>query len=287
MSRILVTGASGFIGKALVARFENKSLDVISMNSINGDIADSKTLMKYSDVDIGRVFHLAAKTFVPDSWDDPQGFYRTNVFGTANVLEFCKVRNIPLTFVSAYIYGQPDTLPITEDSSIRPNNPYALSKCLAEEICKFYGDVYRLPVVVIRPFNIYGIGQNEKFLIPSIIKQALSSQTIVVRDLEPKRDFIYVDDVIDALMITLNWIQGYHVYNVGSGHSLSVKEVIDVIQKTVGTRKEIVCHSVARSNEIHDVTADISKAERELRWRPRFSFEEGIKRVVLSQGGLP
>src|SRR5258706_109713 len=116
----------------------DESVDVISLSSDDGDIADAATLARYHEHEFGRVFHLAGTTYVPQSWEHPLLFYRTNVLGTANVAEFCRRKRIPLTFVSAYIYGNPGSLPITEQCSAVPNNPYALSKFLAEEICEFY-----------------------------------------------------------------------------------------------------------------------------------------------------
>lgn len=285
MSKILVTGANGFIGKALFARLQKQGLDVVAMSSIGGDIADPDTLKKFTDVDVSHVFHLAAKTYVPDSWNNPESFYRTNVLGTVNILEFCKAHGISMTFVSAYVYGHPETLPIKETSSVRPSNPYAMSKRLAEELCEFYANIYDLPVTTLRPFNVYGVGQNEKFLIPSIIRQVLDTQNIAVKDLAPKRDYVYLEDLLTALLATLGRSKGYHVYNIGSGTSLSVKEVIDIIQEAARTHKEIVCDNEVRSNELLDVVADISKVGNELGWHPQYSFREGIENMIRSELG--
>lgn len=284
MSKILITGASGFIGRALTARLKTLGRDVAPVDSADGDIASRETLAKFAKQDIAHVFHLAGKTFVPDSWDDPHAFCQTNVLGTVNVLEFCRKNLIPMTYVSAYVYGQPDNLPIGEDSVIRPSNPYALTKWLAEEACEFYASAYELPVTTIRPFNVYGIGQAEDFLIPAIINQSLDAGTrIVVKDLAPKRDYVYLEDLVTALLATLNKPRGYRVYNIGSGVSLSVQEVIDVIQDVTNTQKEIVCDNVTRTNELMDVVADISKAGSELRWHPEYSFRAGIEYIIHSE----
>lgn len=283
MNKILVTGASGFIGRALVARLKSQSFDVVAICSADGDIANPKTLERLIQGDISHVFHLAGKTYVPDSWNNPAEFYQTNLLGTSNVLEFCKKRSIPITYVSAYVYGHPETLPIKESSPIRPSNPYALSKRLAEEACEFYYAVHNLPITVIRPFNVYGIGQGDNFLLPTIISQALASEVILVKDLLPKRDYVYLQDLLTALLATLKKKQGYHVYNVGSGYSLSVKEVIDIIQEVAGTRKEIICDKVARANELMDVVADISKAANELGWQPEYSFRAGIEEIIYAE----
>lgn len=283
MNKVLVTGASGFIGRALVARLKSQPFDVVAIGSADGDIANPKTLERLIQGDISHVFHLAGKTYVPDSWNNPVEFYQTNLLGTTNVLEFCKKRCIPITYISAYVYGHPETLPIKESSPIRPSNPYALSKRLAEEACEFYAAVHNLPITTIRPFNVYGIGQGENFLIPAIIRQTLDAEAIVVKDLQPKRDYVYLEDLLTALLATLTAPQGYNVYNVGSGYSLSVKEVIGIIQEVAGTCKEIICDKVARANELMDVVADISKAANELGWQPEYSFRAGIEDIIHAE----
>lgn len=281
MNKILVTGASGFIGMALTERLKALGHDVKTLYSRNGDIADRNTFEKFERGSVEHVFHLAGKTFVPDSWENPQLFCHTNVLGTVNVMEFCRKHQIPITFVSAYVYGHPDSLPISENNAICPSNPYALSKRLAEEVCEFYARAYNLPVTVIRPFNVYGIGQSESFLIPVIVSQALDKgEEIIVKDLAPKRDYIYLEDLVMALLATLKEPNGYRVYNIGSGASLSVQEVINVVQDVLGTNKKVVCANLARSNELMDVVADISKAENELGWHPYFSFHEGIENLI-------
>lgn len=283
MSKIIVTGASGFIGRALVLKLNSHGWDVIPVTSSDGDIADRTTLEKFLRQDIVHVFHLAGKTFVPDSWANPQVFYQTNVLGTVSALEFCRVNCTPLTYVSAYVYGHPNTLPICEDSAVKPNNPYAMSKWLAEQTCEFYSNAYCLPVTTIRPFNAYGIGQAENFLIASLISQALDGgESIVVNDLTPKRDYVYLEDLLTALMATLKTENRYRVYNIGSGESLSVKNVIDVIQDVVGIQKNIVSDEVVRRNELMDVVADISMARKELGWHPEYSFQAGIEHMIKS-----
>ena len=260
MSKILITGATGFIGRALFAKLKVQGYETILIGSADGDIASKDTLNKVANSDISHVFHLAGKTYVPDSWAHPEEFFRTNVLGTTNILEFCNSRSISITFVSAYIYGHPEILPIKENSIIRPSNPYALSKRLAEEVCEFYAEVHGLAITAIRPFNVYGVGQDEKFLIPSIIRQALYEEKIIVQDLVPKRDYVFLEDLLVGLLATLQCNKGYRVYNVGSGYSLSVREVIDIIQDVAKTQKEIVSEKKVRSNELMDVVADVSKA---------------------------
>ena len=257
---------------------------VVAVASADGDISDKETLVAFEQLDVAHIFHLAGKTFVPDSWDNPYAFFQTNVLGTVNVLEFCRRTLTPLTYVSAYVYGHPDTLPIREDSVARPNNPYAMTKRLAEEACEFYASTYGITVTTIRPFNVYGIGQAEAFLIPSIIRQALSNlNRIILKDLAPKRDYVYLDDLLRAIIATVAKSDGYRIYNIGSGVSLSVQDVVDAVQKIIGSNKDIICDNVIRPNELLNVVADISKAKEELGWYPEYSFEKGIEKIIDSK----
>lgn len=281
MSKILVSGASGFVGRALVSRLQSQGWEVIPIDSSVGDIADENTLEVVKQQGIGHVFHLAARTFVPNSWQDPREFLKTNVQGTANVLEFCRKRKIPMTYVSAYVYGQPDSLPIAEDSPVRPNNPYALSKRIGEQLCEFYSESYGLSVTTVRPFNVFGPGQADHFLIPTIIGQVLDlGPAILVKDLLPRRDYVYLEDVVTALLATLELSGGYRVFNVGSGVSLSVRQVIDVIQEVARTNKRIVSDQDIRNHELTDVVADISSAKAALGWVPVYSFRDGIESII-------
>lgn len=280
MKTILVTGASGFIGSALVNQLKSIGFNVLEFSCSMGNISKYDFLKAYKNKDIKHIFHLAAKTFIPDSWENPIDFYKTSVIGTGNVLELCRDENIALTFISAYLYGLPEKLPISEDDKVKSNNPYAHSKYLAEELCKFYSEYYGVRVTIVRPFNIYGKKQKDLFLIPHIIKQVLNDDTIKVKDLNPKRDYIYLEDLIDGLVKTLYCNKQFSIYNFGSGTELSVNEIIKIVQEVASTNKEIISQNHERRNEIMNVVADISKAKNDLNWTPKYSFEDGIREIL-------
>lgn len=282
MKNILVTGSSGFIGRQLTVALRDSGCSVLELGRDTGDIADTSTLERFYDVPVDFVFHLAGRTYVPDAWREPAEFQRVNVNGAVNVLELCRERKIPLTYISAYLYGIPASLPIKESDRIEPNNPYALSKHLAESLCNFYADYYDVPITIIRPFNIYGKGQKPNFLIPEIIAQVKAGKPIHVMDLMPRRDYLYLDDLIAGLLCTLSAQPGCRTYNLGYGSSMSVREIIDIIQSAAGTALEVVCENRTRINEIPDVYADISKAAREMAWRPRVSFLEGVRKLLVN-----
>jgi nucleoside-diphosphate-sugar epimerase len=280
MSKILVTGSNGFIGKSLVQKLKQLDHSVIEFS---GDILEDESYRKLHKEDITHCFHLAARSFVPNSWKSPADFMEVNVLGTAKVLEFCKTKNISMTFASSYLYGAPNYLPIDEKHPVQTPNPYALSKHLAEELCKFYSEHFKLKVTVIRPFNIYGPGQDERFLIPELISKFNGKEMEVeVKDLTPKRDYVYISDVIEAMVNTLNIQEKYCVLNIGGGHSLSVQEIVDTIKVISKSDKGVKSSNETRVNEIPDTVANISLAFEKMGWKPKVSFEEGIKAILKS-----
>jgi len=287
MKTVLVTGAEGFIGRRLVQALKQVGHETLELTKADGDIADPATLRCFDGVGIDFIFHLAGRTFVPDAWRDPADFQRVNVSGTVNVLELCRARKLPLTYVSAYLYGIPESLPVRESDKIEPNNPYALSKFLAEAECRFYAEYLNLSVTIIRPFNIYGPGQKGHFLIPEIISQVKAGKSIHLKDLTPRRDYLYLDDLVDALIRTLEPDPGCKMYNIGCGSSLSVAEIVGVIQSVAGTTLPVTSENAQRNNEIPDVYADISKAAKALNWRPKYSFTQGIKDMFLNPKNQP
>lgn len=280
MLKVLVTGATGFIGKLLVDELQASTFEVFPVGSRNGDIATPATWNSFPPADL--VIHLAARTFVPDSWITPTDFLKTNCFGTVCALDYCRKHKSKLIFISSYLYGNPESLPISEDAKIFANNPYTFSKIMAEEACRFYADSYGIKVVILRPFNVYGPGQNDDFLIPLIIRQILDRTPVYIKDLYPKRDYVYVQDIIDAIIKSINLDENFNIINIGTGRSYSVKDVIDIIQSALETSSEILSSDERRPGEVMDTQADISKAKKILDWSPAWTLEQGILKMVAA-----
>jgi len=280
MKTILITGSSGFIGSALVNKLENSGNKIIEHNEFISDISNSNCFNYISKEKIDHIFHLAGKTYIPLSWECPHDFYKVNVLGTENVLDLCFRKKATLTYVSAYLYGNPSELPISETCPLSPNNPYAHSKFIAEQLCKFYYDYYNVSVNIIRPFNVYGPNQNKQFLIPVLIDQAINNNIIRVKDLAPKRDYVYIDDLVNALIACMNVNPCFSIFNIGSGISYSVSQIIDFIQNILSISKSIESENIIRNNEIFDTVADISNAKRILFWKPEVTIIEGLKIII-------
>lgn len=276
--RALVTGSGGFLGRKLVARLRANGWEVIELGRANGfDLLNDALPARAGDL----VFHLAAETGVPDSWEDPARFHLVNTHGTVRVLDACRRAGADLVFVGAYIYGVPVQLPIAESHPLDPNNPYAFSKWMAEQACEWFARQYSMNVAAVRLFNVYGAGQSDRFIVPRILSQALDASAPDIRllDLEPRRDYLYVDDAVDALLASAS-SGGFRLYNVGSGSSHSVQDVVDAVFAAVGASKPVVATGEKRRNEIPDVRADCSRLHADSGWSPRFSLLEGIRAMV-------
>lgn len=278
MTDVIVTGGTGFIGRHLLPRLRMEGHRVYPVGSESGDIAESATWMGLPGADV--VVHLAARSFVPDSWIQPVEYIRVNLLGTVKALEFCKLHSAQFVFVSSYMYGEPALLPVPETAALSARNPYALSKKLAEEACNFYSDHLGVKITILRPFNVYGAGQHPSFLVPKIIAQVNAGETIRVMDLAPKRDYVYVKDLVEAINAVISSNSSGGIFNIGSGTSHSVDELILTIQGVLGTKLPIESKNERRLGEIMNTVADISTARHCLGWIPRFSLQEGLSDML-------
>ena len=278
---VVVTGSSGFIGQHLIRRLKNSGVNVIALNRTNGDIAQKKTWDNLPTVQ--SVIHLAGRSYVPDSWTNSGDFVETNVVGTQRALDYCNQSGATMVYANAYPYGIPDKLPINENTPIKPNNPYSLSKYMGEQLCEFASNYNDVTTTVLRLFNVYGANQRQDFLIPSIIDQVLNKKKIIVMDLNPRRDYIYIDDVVTALIKSMYLTEGFNSINIGSGVSYSVNEIIETIQLAANTDLDVVSNKSERINEIPNVVADISRAKEVLDWTPVYSLKKGIELTLKDE----
>ena len=278
--RVGITGANGFIGSFLVNYLAEKGIDVTPITRNQGyDILDFESLQKLPKLDA--IVHLAAKSYVPDSYKDPRSFFETNVQGTTNMLEIARLQGARFVFMSSYVYGNPTQLPTPESHPLVAPNPYAASKIAAEQQCNYYSNFFGVPTFVLRLFNLYGLGQNAVFLIPKIIQHALAGH-IKLFDASPRRDYVHVLDVVDAIYKCLiaHITESYNVYNVGSGVNHSVAEIVDIVKQHISSELKVTYLGSDRPNEIMETLADISLIKSALQWEPRKNLKAEI-RVML------
>jgi UDP-glucose 4-epimerase len=284
--RVIVTGAKGFVGSHLCAELLRQGAEVVPLDVKAGDAIDIREWPQVRDLgtrlgNVDLVFHLAALMFVPYSFESPRETYEVNILGTLNILELCRLANIDkLVFASSYVYGNAQYLPIDEEHPLRPTNPYAKSKVMGENLCKAYHDDYGLKCIILRPFNIYGEGQSESFLIPSVLRQILSGR-IELMDPKPRRDFLYISDAIEAYVKAGQYDgSDFDIFNIGSGKSHSVEWVVTRIVQAWGQPLEVDYKNRTRKTEIMNTVANIEKAKNRLGWEPKVSIQDGIKRCV-------
>ena len=296
--RVLITGFSGFIGSHLTDRLLNEGHEVIGIDrSIKwGNLIDPKNprLEIYHEniegnighlfegIDI--VFHLAALTRPQWSIQHVLETDEVNVHGTVKVLNHCKDSKVKrIVFMSSSnLYGEA-VYPTPETAKPSPMNAYALSKLIGEQYCKLFQQLYGLEWNAIRPFNVYGT----RMPFTGIYTSAVATFIDVLKNDKPlqmighgnqKRDFIYIDDVIDQMILMANSEAYGEAFNCGSGTNTSINELLAMISKIVG-KKATPTRLPAQFEPSHTL-ADISKAEYLLKWKPKVGLEEGLRRTI-------
>ena len=254
----------------------------IGVSRNNGyDLEDPRSLDELQPA--SWIVHLAGRVGVPESWNDPAGFYRTNISTTLTVAEYARRTGARVLLLSSYLYGKPKYLPVDETHPLQPSSPYARSKAASEEVLKGFAADYSIPAVILRLFNVYGPGQPETQVIPHIVSQAVRDTSISVRDLTPKRDYVWIGDLIDAIEGVMRaGVEGCETYNVGSGVSHSVQDIIDRVTDIVGAR-EISSADKERRNEIPDCYADSRKLNALTGWAATTDIGRGLAALLENQ----
>ena len=294
MQTILVTGHTGFIGSNLVSYLKSKGYNVMGISNSSKksqlkQIRKDVTKVSASDIkgSISCIIHLAALTDVDYCQKNPQKCFEVNVMGTQKILEIAKKKKTKLIFLSSsHVFGKPSRIPIHEDDPKKPLSLYGGSKLSGEILCELYSRNFGLDVSVVRLFSVFGVKHKGNDVISKIIFQLKHGDTIKLGNMFPRRDFVYVDDVIAALSTIIKKTNGFHVYNVGTGKSHSILEVCNLSAKLCG--KKITIKSTkksSRKNDIETVVADLSKIQR-LGWKPKTSLSEGLTNLLQKEGML-
>lgn len=280
--RFVVSGSEGFVGRNVCSQLKAAGHEITPIDVSNGiDLCDAAVVNQIPQIDC--FIHLANLVFVPASYADPAKFYRVNYLTTLNALEVCRKWNARLVYISSYVYGPPQYLPVDENHPICPFNPYAQTKVVCEKMCEGYHRDFGVPVSIVRPFNIYGVGQQGKLLIPEIIGQLKEGNTVIqLKASSPRRDYINVVDVARAILTCAMSNEPFGAYNACSGESVSVKEITEIINRNL--RHKVVFRFAAsdRPNEVDESRGSCEKLK-SLGWNPSIGFEEGIKEILKSE----
>jgi UDP-glucose 4-epimerase len=293
--KAIVTGGAGFIGSHMAELLLDKGFEVAIIDDFsngqkdNVDIFKKNPKYKFYEIDISKefddsifknadyVFHMAALADIVPSIEEPVKYHDANVTGTIRILEASRKHNIKkLVFsASSSCYGIPDKYPTSETAEARPQYPYAFTKYISEQYALFWSRLYKLPVVSLRYFNVYGTRARTNNTYGAVfkvfLKQKLENKPLtIVGDGSQTRDFVYVTDVAKANLIAAESDINQEVINIGTENPQSVNYLVELIGGPTVTIPK-------RPGEPDSTHADITKARKLLKWKPEISFEQGVK----------
>ncbi len=305
MNKVVVTGGAGFIGSHLTEELAKRGYYVIILDDLStGKIKNIEPLLKNENIkfiqgsvtdlpvlqklfkDVHYVFHLAAIPSVPRSIENPLASHEVNITGTLKVLLTAKDNGIKKVIYasSSSVYGDTPTLPKREDMLPNPASPYAITKLTGEYYCRVFKEVYGLPTVCLRYFNVYGPKQdpNSQYsaVIPRFIKSVSEDKPpIIFGDGKQTRDFTFIKDAIEANILAAE-SDATGILNIGRGESTSINRLAELI---IGFTKNTVkpIHDEPRTGDIRHSLADISRA-RAFGYEPKFSLEQGLRATTRS-----
>lgn len=301
---VLVTGGAGFIGShltdALAPDHDVTVLDDFSSGSrenvhpsatvVEGDIRDRRRLNRAArDVDV--IFHEAASVSVDRSVENPELSHEINVDATLSTLEAARREDARCVLASsAAIYGQPERIPIDESEPTTPASPYGIEKLSVDHYARVYDDIYDLPTVALRYFNVYGPRQTASDysgVISVFLEQAREGRPITVHgDGSQTRDFVHVEDVVQANLLAMETDHVGEAYNVGTGRAISIDDLATAVRDVTGSDSEIV-YTEARSADIERSRADVGKARSMLGYEPMTALKDGLETLVEGSSMAP
>jgi len=286
INKVFVTGSAGFVGNHLCRQLLELGINMAGSSSTKNknklDVTDINQLHSIDSSGVEVVVHLAAKTSVDSASKDPYQAYYTNIVGTLNLLEFCRLRNIKkFIFMSSYVYGQPEYLPIDEKHPVNPHSSYHKSKLIAEQLCKNYSHDCGVDIVILRPFLLYGPDTKPYMFISTVIQQIKNNGNVFLSGKYTSRDFLFIADFLDLVTIILNeFPRGYNLYNVGYGESHHLEEVTQILAELLNKKITINYNNQIRPGDVTKMIANISKVSNAFHWKPKIGIHEGLEKTL-------
>lgn len=304
MSKVLVTGADGFIGSHLVDYLVRKGYSVrafcyynsfshcgwlsdldeqvqSNIDIVYGDIRDGEIVEKYT-IDCSCVMHLASLITIPYSYHAPRSYVDTNISGTLNVLNAAKKSNAHVIHTStSEVYGTAQYVPIDEKHPLNAQSPYAATKIAADQIALSFYRSFDSPVSVVRPFNTFGPRQSARAIIPAIITQLLNGKNLRLGETDSTRDFTYVEDTVKGIEAFINNEEAIgKTINLGTGFEISIKNLISEIASIMDIEIDLSTDENRlrpEKSEVMRLCSDNSLAKNILKWQPASSDLEGLR----------
>jgi len=302
MNRVLVTGANGFVGSHLVKELHEHNVEVVGIGGAHGSGERSQYIDEYMQLDlmnpaevsridlrpIESIIHLAGLAVAGASFDDPLNYIATNIGIETNLFELALKQGAQprfLTISTGALYDPKAPLPLTEKSAVVPSSPYAVSKLGQEQMAQYY-QMRGFDCIVARPFNHIGPGQNLGFIVPDLIKQVVDCERsktteVLVGNLDAKRDYTDVRDIVRAYRLLLEHGKSGEIYNICSGHAVSGHEILELITtETHSTPQVRTDPSRMRPSDIPVLYGAHTKITADTGWQPTIPLEDTIRDVV-------
>jgi len=289
LKEILVTGSNGFIGNYAIPQLLNQNYKIFGISKKKQKISknfnsEKIDITKRNNLNLknnfSKIIHMAAISDVDYCNNNPEKCYEVNVNGTKNILELARKKDTEFIFLSSsHVYGNSKKKSFSETELNSPLSHYASSKKMSEILCETYSLTYGLNVRIARIFSVYGPNSSKSNLIFNIIDQLKYNSQISLGNITPKRDFIFIDDLISGLLNIVNSKKkGFNIYNLGTGKSTSVSDVIDLILKFSNKKLPVKSQkNKVRKNDILNVCANISKMNSHFNWKPKISLKKGLE----------
>lgn len=299
--KYLITGGAGFIGSHLVDKLIKDGNDVVVIDNLSTgkrENLNSKSIFYEVDIQSSeiseifekekpeKVFHFAAQIDIRKSVEEPMFSAKTNILGTLNILENCKksgVKKVIFSSTGGAIYGEAKTIPTPENYTCMPLSPYGIEKLMVEYYLNFYKKEYDLAHLILRFANVYGPRQNSKGeagVISIFCDKLLSGEQPVINgDGKQTRDFVFIDDVVGAIVLAVEKEGGEEIFNIGTGEETDVNIIFQKIKELLNIVKNEV-HGPEKEGEQKRSCLDFTKAKKVLGWEPQHNIDEGLKTTV-------
>ncbi len=307
IKKVLVTGSEGFIGSEVVKYLLSKGIKVNAFILYNfqndygylskikhknlkiffGDIRDEKTIEQALE-NSKCIINLAALIGIPYSYTAPKSYFETNAIGTLNLLNIALKKNVKkfIHTSTSEVYGTAQYVPIDERHPLNAQSPYAASKIAADQLVDSFNKSFGIQTTILRPFNTFGPKQSMRAVIPTIINQAINGNTIILGNIDTRRDFTHVTDTAKAFYCALNLNSKFSgmTFNLGTGYDFSIEEIVQYVSEILNKKLKVTISKNRirpKKSEVLILRSRNKLALKKLKWKPKYYGKVGFKKGLL------